>query len=325
MCFDICTITVTYVWAFGFVGCILFVIFCHFGAIFSKIGKISTILWKWQKNDNKTTDQNSNDKKRTNKMTDKIEMTKKITKNDQQNDRQNWNDMKWQKNGKQNDKQNWNHKKMTTKATIEWHIIYFDFFNLCLPKFLLNLEVLHLFRWFTHTWYVYNMYVRIGIAQVCCSQHIVNPGSLENPICRHRHNVHVCTIMCESEGKTLAKKSFRIIMNYCAVRIVVVWCSLSSYRYKYICSCHMRFHSGSIQPECRNASSNIWRRYHPYVELGQVNMQEIVDFEQPHQNVEGRFPIQSDMFLLSKPLARIRPGTLEEKGQYFIREHELLM
>jgi hypothetical protein len=54
-------------------------------------------------------------------------------------------------------------------------------------------------------------------------------------------------------------------------------------------------------------------------------MQEIVDFEQPHQNVEGRFPIQSDMFLLSKPLATIRPGTLEEKGQYFIREHELLM
>ena len=36
----------------------------------------------------------------------------------------------------------------------------------------------------------------------------------------------------------------------------------------------MRFHSGSIQPECQNASSNIWRHYHRYVELGQVNMQE---------------------------------------------------
>ena len=36
----------------------------------------------------------------------------------------------------------------------------------------------------------------------------------------------------------------------------------------------MRFHSGSIQPECQNVSSNIWRHYHRYVELGQVNMQE---------------------------------------------------
>ena len=43
-------------------------------------------------------------------------------------------------------------------------------------------------------------------------------------------------------------------------------------------------------------------------------MQEIVDFEQSYQDVEGRFPIQSDLFLLSKPLAGIRPGTLEEKG-----------
>ena len=58
----------------------------------------------------------------------------------------------------------------------------------------------------------------------------------------------------------------------------------------------MRFHLGSIQPECQNASSDIWRRDHRYVELGQVNMQEIVDFEQSRQNAEGRFPIQSDMF-----------------------------
>jgi len=64
----------------------------------------------------------------------------------------------------------------------------------------------------------------------------------------------------------------------------------------------MRFRSGSIQPECQNDETNIWRRYHRYVELGQVNMQEIVNFEQSQQNVEGigRFPIQSDMFLLSR-------------------------
>ena len=56
-------------------------------------------------------------------------------------------------------------------------------------------------------------------------------------------------------------------------------------------------------------------------------MQEIVNFEQSQQNVEGTFPIQSDIFLLSRiqRLARIRPGTLEQKGQYFIRERELLM
>ena len=65
-------------------------------------------------------------------------------------------------------------------------------------------------------------------------------------------------------------------------------------------SSHMRFRTGSIQPECQNDASNIWRRYHRYVELGQVNMQEIVNFEQSQQNVEGRFPIQSDMFLLSR-------------------------
>ena len=29
-------------------------------------------------------------------------------------------------------------------------------------------------------------------------------------------------------------------------------------------------------------------------------MQEIVNFEQSQQNVEGRFPIQRDMFLLSR-------------------------
>jgi len=29
-------------------------------------------------------------------------------------------------------------------------------------------------------------------------------------------------------------------------------------------------------------------------------MQETVNFEQSQQNVEGRFPIQSDMFLLSR-------------------------
>ena len=57
----------------------------------------------------------------------------------------------------------------------------------------------------------------------------------------------------------------------------------------------MRFRTGSIQPECQNDASNIWRRYHRYVELGQVNMQEIVNFEQSQQNVEGRFPIQSDI------------------------------
>ena len=35
------------------------------------------------------------------------------------------------------------------------------------------------------------------------------------------------------------------------------------------------------------------RHYHRNVELGQVNMQEIVDFEQSYQNVKGTFPIQS--------------------------------
>ena len=44
----------------------------------------------------------------------------------------------------------------------------------------------------------------------------------------------------------------------------------------------MSFHSGSIQPECQNESSNIWRRSHRYIELGQVNMQETVDFEQSY-------------------------------------------
>ena len=38
-------------------------------------------------------------------------------------------------------------------------------------------------------------------------------------------------------------------------------------------SSHERFHSGSRQPECQNASSNIWRRYFRYIESGQVNMQ----------------------------------------------------
>ena len=33
-------------------------------------------------------------------------------------------------------------------------------------------------------------------------------------------------------------------------------------------SSYMRFHSGSIQPEWQNASSNIWRCYHLYVECG---------------------------------------------------------
>ena len=71
------------------------------------------------------------------------------------------------------------------------------------------------------------------------------------------------------------------------------------HRHTYFFS-HMRFRTGSIQPECQNDASNIWRRYHRYVELGQVIMQEIVNFEQSQQNVEGRFPIQSDMFLLSR-------------------------
>ena len=71
-------------------------------------------------------------------------------------------------------------------------------------------------------------------------------------------------------------------------------------RVRIFFSSHIRAHSGSIQPECQKASSNIWRRYQWYVELGQVNMQEIVDFEQSCQNVEGRFPRQSDMFLLSR-------------------------
>ena len=42
-------------------------------------------------------------------------------------------------------------------------------------------------------------------------------------------------------------------------------------------SSQMSFRTGSIQPECQNDASNIWRRYHEYVELGQVNMQEIVN------------------------------------------------
>jgi len=33
-------------------------------------------------------------------------------------------------------------------------------------------------------------------------------------------------------------------------------------------SSHMRFRTGSIQPGCQNDASNIWRRYHRYVELG---------------------------------------------------------
>ena len=80
---------------------------------------------------------------------------------------------------------------------------------------------------------------------------------------------------------------------------IYVYMFINVYIYVYFSS-HMRFRTGSIQPECQNDASNIWRRYHRYVELGQVNMQEIVNFEQSQQNVEGRFPIQSDMFLLSR-------------------------
>jgi hypothetical protein len=43
------------------------------------------------------------------------------------------------KNDKQNDNKTEMTKKMTTKTTKKWQNKYFDFFNLCLPKFLLSL------------------------------------------------------------------------------------------------------------------------------------------------------------------------------------------
>ena len=79
---------------------------------------------------------------------------------------------------------------------------------------------------------------------------------------------------------------------------VRTWCIFLQ---RWFFSSHMRFRSGSIQPECQNDASNIWRRYHRYVELGQVNLQEIVNFEQSQQNVEGRFPIQATCFFWVGP------------------------
>ena len=73
-------------------------------------------------------------------MTDKTEMTKKRQTNDKKNDRQNWNDKKNDKQMTKNmtDKTEMT-KKMTKKTTKKWQNKYFDFFNLCLPKFLLML------------------------------------------------------------------------------------------------------------------------------------------------------------------------------------------
>jgi hypothetical protein len=125
--------------------------FGHVGAILSKrVKKIEKFFEKWQKNDRKNLNDKKKDKKMTKKwqtklkwqktrqkmtkkITDKTEMTKQTTK-------------KWQKKmtdktemtktaTKKNDRQNWNDKKTTKNDNI-----FFYFFNLCLPKFLLNLD-----------------------------------------------------------------------------------------------------------------------------------------------------------------------------------------
>lgn len=88
-----------------------------------------------------TTDQNSSDQKWSKKMTiemaDKIDMTKNV--------RQNWSDKnKWQTNDTQNDRQSWNDKQITTGMAKIWQIRYFEFFNLCLHKFLLTLRMSNL-------------------------------------------------------------------------------------------------------------------------------------------------------------------------------------
>ena len=75
--------------------------------------------------------------KMTIEMADKIDMTKNV--------RQNWSDKnKWQTNDTQNDRQSWNDKQITTGTAKIWQIRYFEFFNLCLHKFLLTLRMSNL-------------------------------------------------------------------------------------------------------------------------------------------------------------------------------------
>ena len=88
------------------------------------------------------------------KMTDKTEMTKKIQKNDRQNEmtkkndkkmtkkyRQNWNDQKkWQKMTKKKWQPKLKWQKNDNKNDKKWQTNYYDFFNLCLPKFLLTVS-----------------------------------------------------------------------------------------------------------------------------------------------------------------------------------------
>ena len=60
----------------------------------------------------------------------------------QKNNRQNWSDKnKWQTNNTQNDRQSWNDKQITTGTAKTWQTRYFEFFKLCLHKFLLTLRM----------------------------------------------------------------------------------------------------------------------------------------------------------------------------------------
>ena len=89
---------------------------------------------KWQKYDKKNIKKND----RQNEMTKKNDkkMTKKIQ------TKLKW-QKKWQKMTKtwqKNDNQKWNDKKNDNKNDKKWQTNYFDFFNLCLPKFLLTVS-----------------------------------------------------------------------------------------------------------------------------------------------------------------------------------------
>ena len=132
--------------------------FCRFGASFSKIvNKIEKFFEKWQKNDRQNWNDKKNDKKMTKKMTDETEMTKKTTKKWQTK----WQTkLKWQKKRQKMTNKMTDKTEMTKKTTKKWQTKwqtklkwqnkwqkkrkkkwqnkYFDFFNLCLPKFLLT-------------------------------------------------------------------------------------------------------------------------------------------------------------------------------------------
>ena len=112
---------------------------CHFGAIFSKIVKK---IEHSSKNDRKMTKndrQNWNDKNTTKKIQKndrQNEMTKKWQKNTDKTEMTKKNDKKWPK--KWQPKLKW--QKNDNKNDKKWQTNYYDFFNLCLPKFLLTVS-----------------------------------------------------------------------------------------------------------------------------------------------------------------------------------------